>query len=199
MIKPSKRKSLGGLDNLRASGINGFETILKLASKYRIEKTTIEAIHNGKRYLKTNYQMHCNTIKYSRPKTHNLSFALSNANNTCLRAHSDTSNNSSYDFREVIEAIYKFQSIIKYNENLNDVYDGNIGKKDIFEYIKHLVRDAKQSKAKSYAFHKIDNNSALWLHNFCQKIIPIKYNESQKEYFGKKSMTTYRCILLQVK
>ena len=32
-IKPSKRKSLGGLDNLTASGINGFETIIKLASK----------------------------------------------------------------------------------------------------------------------------------------------------------------------
>ena len=68
-IKPSKRKSLGGLDNLAASEINGFETIIKLASKYRIETTTTEAIQNGKRYLKTNYQMHCNTINYSQPKT----------------------------------------------------------------------------------------------------------------------------------
>ena len=106
-IDPTKRKSLGGLDNLTASGINRFETILKLASKYRIEKTMIEAIQNGKKYLKTNYQMHCNTIIYSRPKTHDILFALSNANNTCLRAHSDTSNNSSDDFRELIEAIYK--------------------------------------------------------------------------------------------
>ena len=43
LLKPSKRKSLGGFDYLTASGINGFETILKLASKYRIEKTTTEA------------------------------------------------------------------------------------------------------------------------------------------------------------
>ena len=113
-------------------------------------------------------------------------FALSDANNTCLRAKSDTSNNSSDDFRELIEAIYKIQSIVKYNENLDDVYDGSIAIKDIIEYIKHLVRDALQSKAKSYAFHKIDNNSALWLLEFSQKIIPIKYCESQKEYFGKK-------------
>ena len=56
-IKPSKRKSLGGLDNLTASGINGFETIIKQASKYRIETTTTEAIQNGRTYLKTNYQM----------------------------------------------------------------------------------------------------------------------------------------------
>ena len=145
-----------------------------------------EAIQNGKRYLKTNYQIHCNTINYSQSKTHNLLFALSDANNTCLRANSDTSNNSSDDFRELIEAIYKIQSIVKYKENLDDVYDGSIAIKDIIEYIKHLVRDALQSKAKSYAFHKIDNNSALWLLEFSQKIIPIKYCESQKEYFGKK-------------
>ena len=48
-IKPSKRKHLGGFDNLTASGINGSETLLKLASKYRIEKTT-KTNQNGKRY-----------------------------------------------------------------------------------------------------------------------------------------------------
>ena len=126
-----------------------------MASKYRIEKAKTEAIQNGKRYLKTNYQMHCITINYSQPKTHNLLFALSDANNTCLRGDSDTSNNSSDNFRELIEAIYKIQSIIKYNENLDDVYDGNIAMKDIIEYIKHFLRDTQQSKAKSYAFHKL--------------------------------------------
>ena len=67
-IKPSGRKHLGGFDNLTASGINRFETLLKLVSKHRIEKTT-KTIQNGKRYLKTNYQMHCNTISYSQAKT----------------------------------------------------------------------------------------------------------------------------------
>ena len=62
-IKPSKRKSLRGLDNLTASGINGFETIIKLASKYRIERTTTETIQNGTTYLKTNYQMQHSILK----------------------------------------------------------------------------------------------------------------------------------------
>ena len=116
-------------------------------------------------------------------------FALSDANKTCLRTDSETSNNSSYDFRKLIEAICKIQSIIKYNENLDAVCDCNIVIKDIIEYIKRLVRDVQQSKAKSYAFDKVDNNSAFWLCDFSQKIIPIKYCESQKEYFGKKGMT----------
>ena len=74
--------------------------------------------------------------------------------------------------------MYKIQSIIKYNENLDAVCDCNIAIKDIIEYIKHLVRDVQQSKAKSYAFDKVDNNSTFRLCDFNQKIIPIKYCES---------------------
>ena len=47
-IKPSKRKSLGGLENLTASGMNAFETLLTLASKYGIGKTTTGAMGNSK-------------------------------------------------------------------------------------------------------------------------------------------------------
>ena len=85
-VKPSRRKSLGGFDNLTTSGINGFETILKLASKYRIEKTLTEAVQNGKRYFKPKYQMHGN---YSHG-THSLLFALSGVNKTCLKVASTT-------------------------------------------------------------------------------------------------------------
>ena len=114
-IKPSGRKHLGGFDNLTASGINRFETLLKLVSKQGIEKTTTKTIQNGKRYLKTNYQMHCNTISYSQSKTHSFIFFI-----WCKQdmLKSETFNDSSDDFRKLIEAIYKIQSIIKYNENL---------------------------------------------------------------------------------
>ena len=88
---------------------------------------------------------------------------------TCLRTDSETSNNSSDDSRKLIDAIYTIQSIIKYNENLDAVYDCDIDIKDTIEYINY------------YAFDKIDNNSAFWLCNFSEK--------SQKEYFGKKGMT----------
>ena len=157
-----------------------------MVSKYRIEKTT-KAIQNGKR-LKQSTECTA-TLSTILSLRHILLFALSDANKTCLRADSETSNHSSDDFRKLIEAIYKIQLIIKYNENLDAVCDRNTVIKDIIEHIKHLVRDVQQSKAKSYAFDKVDNNSAFWLCDFSQKIIPIKYCESQKEYFGKKGMT----------
>ena len=67
---------VGGFDNLTASGINRFEALLKLASKHRIEKTTTKTIQNEKRYLKTTYPVHCNTISYSQSKTHSLIFFI---------------------------------------------------------------------------------------------------------------------------
>ena len=113
--KPSGRKYLGGFDNLTASGINRFETLLKLASKHRIEKETTKTVQMGKDTLK---QM----TKCTATLSANLSlrpillFSLSDANKTCLRADSETSNNSSDDIRKLIEATYKIQSILKYNE-----------------------------------------------------------------------------------
>ena len=49
---------------------------------------------------------------------HILLFSLPDANKTCLRDDIEIFSNSSDDFRKLIEAIYKIQSIIKYNENL---------------------------------------------------------------------------------
>ena len=86
--KPSGRKYLGGFDNLTASGINRFETLLKLASKHRIEKETTKTVQMGKDTLK---QM----TKCAATLSANLSlrpillFSLSDANKTCLRADSE--------------------------------------------------------------------------------------------------------------
>ena len=57
---------------------------------------------------------------------------------------------------------------------------------NMHEYIKHLMRDSQQKKVKSEAFDKLRESVEFWLKDFCQKIIPLKFREDQKEYFGKK-------------
>ena len=104
---------------------------------------------------------------------------------TCLRADSETSNNRSDDFRKLIEAIYKIQSIINYNENF-DVCDCNIAIKDIIEYIKHLVRDVQQSKAKSYALDKVDNNSAFGCATLVKKSSLLKIVKARRNILVRK-------------
>ena len=54
-IKPSKQKSLAGLDNTTVAGMNSFKTLLMLSSKYQNGKTIQETLQKGKRYIpKTN-------------------------------------------------------------------------------------------------------------------------------------------------
>ena len=48
-IKPSRRKSLDGFDNLTVFRVNKLETLLKLALKYGIVNPMTEAIQNGQR------------------------------------------------------------------------------------------------------------------------------------------------------
>ena len=57
---------------------------------------------------------------------------------------------------------------------------------NIHEYIKHLTRDFQQKKAKSEAFDKLSESVGFWHKDFCEKIIPLKFREDKKEYFGKK-------------
>ena len=49
--------------------------------------------------------------------------------------------------------------------------------------------DAQQKQAKAMAIHLLDEESAFWLRDYCQKVLPPKFCEGQKEYFGKKGMT----------
>ena len=51
------------------------------------------------------------------------------------------------------------------------------------------MRDVKQKKAKEFAFSKISETVAFRLRDFSEKVLPIKFREGQKEYFGKKGMS----------
>ena len=55
------------------------------------------------------------------------------------------------------------------------VYELEAAKKNIIDYLKHLIRDAQQKKAKEYAFANLKENTAFWLRGFCQKVLPVKF------------------------
>ena len=68
------------------------------------------------------------------------------------------------------------------------MYELETAKKNIIQiiYVKHLIRDAQQKKAKEYAFAKLKENTAFWLRDFCQKVLTVKFRESQQHYCGKR-------------
>jgi hypothetical protein len=66
-----------------------------------------------------------------------------------------------------------------------------VATEDVEAYMKHQIRDAQQKMAKIMAFEQLDEETGFWLKDFCQKILPAKFRESQKDYFGKKGMTLH--------
>ena len=37
----------------------------------------------------------------------------------------------------------------------------------------------------------MDHETAFWLKDFCQKLLPVKFREGQKDYFGKKGLSLH--------
>ena len=88
-LKPSRRKSLSGLDDITADGMNGFlsshNTYLSLLKKY---KDLVDQLEHGKHHLKIRYQSHC--CGDSTIKSHNSRCALGTPKEEqCLDIHDD--------------------------------------------------------------------------------------------------------------
>ena len=73
------------------------------------------------------------------------------------------------------------QLATKYSASDDVFYDIDISMEHILDYIKHIMQDSQQKKAKIDAFEKIDDETGFWLKDFCQKILPQKFREGQKE------------------
>ena len=65
-LKPSQRKSLSGLDDITAEGMNGYTHLDRFSS---------DQLESAKRYLKTTFQNHCSMESHI--ASHNAAFALS--------------------------------------------------------------------------------------------------------------------------
>ena len=63
-------------------------------------------------------------------------------------------------------------------------------------WMKHTIRDVQQNKTKISATKLLSNNTALWIKDWAQKIIPMKFRKSQPDYFGKKGMSLHVDVLL---
>ena len=57
-LKPSQRKSLSGLDDMTAAGMNGFSQLESFIASKKLDRSLLSELTRGKRYLKSKYQSH---------------------------------------------------------------------------------------------------------------------------------------------
>ena len=161
--RASQRKSLQGFDNTAADGSVGFQKIEMIVDD--LEKGGMnrqwcaevkERLKSEKRYLKTNYRVHCNPEEALCPD-HCRKFALSDEQDPDFQekcSHQHTENcNECQNLRNVLDEVedkVRGPFWIPYGSEHRDdlLYDFKLAQTDIFEWKVHIVRSVNQEAAK---------------------------------------------------
>ena len=144
--------------------------------------------------MKTRYQQDCCTD--SELATHNQHFTLSDEK---VELSEDINVSTEYVSSAIFDLFYAINAVNDTAEKSGDedkIYDTKTATEDIISYMKHLMRDSQQAKAKVPAFEQLDSSTAFWLKDYAQKVLPAKYRETQKDYFGKKGMTLHIDVVI---
>lgn len=197
-FNPSQRRFLSGLDNTTADGLNGFSILNDLVKKLDIDifhqECLSEKIDMGKRYLKTMYKVHCK--KSSLCASHCTQFSLSSPNDIDFRVICDHEHTikclECESLMSTLDEIFiKVKDLKDCAEKNEIVYDFNIARKHIVEYMRHIIRSVQQEKAKTIALDQTDEETAFWLQDWSQKILPQNYREKQQDYYGKRGISMH--------
>ena len=199
----SQRKALKGLDNVAAEGTAAFETLDKVVEELQKAGASPEWIVNikeklnqGKKYLKTDYKVHCK--EDSSPCADHC--RVSDENNDDFKQECEHPHNLQCDscesLKSVVEEIQtcvknESQSISFYGkEHQEDVmYDFLQAKKHIFDWKAHILRSENQDLAKQDVLRSLDATSALITMDWAMKFQCQKFREKQSEWFGKRGLS----------
>ena len=195
---------LQGLDNIAADGAAGFQTMERivddLKEKGSVREWCIQAqrrLQEGKRYLKTDYRVHC-TEDSSPCKDHCRKFALSDPveedfKEECDHGHhlrcymcedlKDVMNDIKQQILESSASMYSKE----YQEDL--LYDFEQAKTDIFQWKAHILRSVNQDKAKQDVIRNLNDSSALVVMDWAMKFLQLKYREKQSDWFAKRGIS----------
>ena len=185
-LKPSQRKSLAGLDDITAEGMNGFQFLHQVIVDLKLGKEVADKLERAKRYLKMYYQGHCSIS--SKIATHNTAYALSYPKELQC---SEVGEEVCMDCYNIFEVLSFLSGVASENGNADLIYDVDLSVKNIIKYMKHQIRDEQQKQAKIYCFEQVSQEVAFWLRDYSQKVLPRSYREGQKSYYGKKGMSMH--------
>ena len=66
------------------------------------------------------------------------------------------------------------------------LYVVNNYEEDLTLYLKHIIRDCQQEKAKGDTLQNLGDKDIFWIKDWSQKILLRKFREPHQDYFNKK-------------
>lgn len=200
----SQRKSLQGLDNTAADGAEGFQRLVtivdELEQNFGADKLWCNDIRtrlkNGKRYLKTNYRVHCRDDSSLCPD-HCRRYALSDPDNSdfqdsCSHNHfakcsdCESLNGAIQSLEEMIIALAKNMYSTEQCDDF--LYDLHQAKELIFTWKAHILRSENQEEGKQSALASLKDDSIVIVMDWAMKFVEMRHREKQREWFAKRGM-----------
>lgn len=200
----SQRKSLQGLDNTAADGAVGFESLEKIVDDLKTLGAsntwcceTKKLLNECKRYLKTDYRVHCRESHSSCPD-HCRDYALSDEKEeafsvTCNHTHDvlcDQCESLNSVLKDIGEQI-KSTSLSFYSDDQQKdlLHDWKNSKESIYNWKSHILRSITQESAKQSILQKLEPTEALIIFDWAMKFQQMKFREKQSDWFGKRGLS----------
>uniref|UniRef100_A0A7E4V202 C2H2-type domain-containing protein n=1 Tax=Panagrellus redivivus TaxID=6233 RepID=A0A7E4V202_PANRE len=211
-----RSKALTCVDYYLANGYEAFEYLEEVITEWQ-DRGIMDGIDgdilkkrlkDGLLYLRTDFNV---ALKHHTPIiSHCLLYALSDPKDIHFQRKCDINNNPSHailcerclHLQEALQNIEVFASTQTQScqddgecEDL-DVEDLKVRELmvrnavfNIAEMKKHLVRTKYSELQRKSIIDTLNDNSALITLDFAQKLLPMKFRETQRDYYGKKGMS----------
>ena len=168
--------------------MNAFDLLVK-TSRELCGQDVISSLERGKQYLKTRYPIHCANVN-TEIHSHSTQFALSDPNNVELAAKNvKIGDQVCANCLDLFKGIQSVINAVQNTGNSDLLHDASLTVNDIISFIKHIIRDVQQKKAKSESFSLL-NDEMFLVERSCSENIATKIlRRPKKDYFGKKGMS----------
>ena len=200
-MKLTQRKALAGLDNVSAAGISAINAATILVQSRLTDITVqeknslLQRIKRLTRYMKLEYKMNC-----SKPchlvSSHCTCWGISDPLKKQLSVDCKSSHTKSC--QECENVLDVFTILKEYGDRETDAehradifYDISVIEEDVMFYMKHILRDCQQDKSKQSILKDLSDEDIYWIKDWSQKILPKKFREPQRDYFGKKGISQH--------
>ena len=207
---PAKtKKSLSGLDDIMAEGLSGFATLGKLIDDLEKNGISVESCRNyrnqldkGKQYLKGQYAINV-SVENSRCADHCRTFALSDPKDKNLQEICDHDHDRICEQCESLKTLLEkldieIESLCDESKSKELQYDLSVGREQVDEWKKHILRSAQQQKGKDDILKSLSASKALLIIDWGMKCLPQEYLEKSKNWYGKKGMSwAFACLIVK--
>ena len=210
----SQRKSLQGLDNTSADGVEGFHRITRIVEdmeeQYGVNKEWWSDVQSrlkkAKCYLKTEYRVHCHE-EQSACADHCRKFALSDPvdddfKHQCLHNHT-LKCDSCEELKTVLWSIKEKLnglSLTMYSKEQHDdlLYDFNKSVNSITEWKCHILRSKNQEIGKQNCIEDLalTEDSVFIVADWAMKFVQRRFREKQSKWFAKRGMNWHVSCLV---